>query len=198
MILYLETNFIMGAATGRDAEADSLLSVPTDRLRIVIPSVCIMEALSAYEDERKRRNRLSGHIDEQVSQLRRDVTSLHAESLLQALEQARLHNENLLNDIERRLVEVVRRLAVRADLINLTPKNCLAGTGLMDEPTDDLILTMILEHAAGCPQEPKALVTGNTKDFDADPVRGALAGAGIRFFATAKNFLGWLEAQGAS
>ena len=29
MILYIETNFLMGAATGREARADDLLRVPS-------------------------------------------------------------------------------------------------------------------------------------------------------------------------
>ena len=58
-ILYIETNFLMSIATGRDPDANHLLlSVPTS-VRIAIPAICCMEALSALEDEIKRRNRFA-------------------------------------------------------------------------------------------------------------------------------------------
>ena len=61
MILYLETNFIMGAAMGRDASADFLLRHTSAELRIALPAVCLMEAWSSFEDEQSlRMNRREG------------------------------------------------------------------------------------------------------------------------------------------
>jgi hypothetical protein len=37
------TNFVVGAARGRDRDADALLDLPGDTLRLALPSVCIME-----------------------------------------------------------------------------------------------------------------------------------------------------------
>lgn len=197
MIVYIETNFLMGAAMGRDDRWEALFDLPVERARVVMPSICLMEALSAFEDEQKRRNRFGNQIDEQLTQLRRDLTSFHATALLHALEQARVHNQNLANDIERRLMTVIERLTVRAELLPLNPATCLAGirSALIDEPTDSFILATILEHAASCADERKCLLTANTKDFDADLARAAIAAAEIKFFARTTNLLGWLASQ---
>lgn len=48
-ILYIETNFVVGAARGQDPDADALLGVPSKALRILLPSVCVMETLSREE-----------------------------------------------------------------------------------------------------------------------------------------------------
>ncbi len=97
MIVYIETNFLMGAAMGRDANAYELLEVPADELRIVLPSVCIMEAWSTFEQIKKARNQFKQTLDDQISQLRRDITSSHASSLLSHLERAAIDNGNLLS-----------------------------------------------------------------------------------------------------
>jgi len=72
----------MSIATGRDPDANNLLlNVPTS-VRIAIPAICCMEALSALEDEIKRRNRFANELTNQISQLKRDLTSPYAKSLL--------------------------------------------------------------------------------------------------------------------
>ena len=62
----------------------------------------------------------------------------------------------------------------------------MAGSGfhVMKEPTDDLVLNIILDHARKNPGEAKVLLTANTKDFDTPDVQNILQSAGInRFFA---------------
>ena len=39
------------------------------------------------------------------------------------------------------------------------------STALIPDPTDNLILTSILDHAAQFPADTKALLTDNTRDF---------------------------------
>ncbi|AGY60376.1 hypothetical protein GKIL_4130 [Gloeobacter kilaueensis JS1] len=73
--LYIETNFLMSIATGRDSASKELLGeIPTD-LKVAIPSVCCMESLSAFEDEKKRSNKFRGTLDNQIAQLSRDLSS---------------------------------------------------------------------------------------------------------------------------
>ena len=71
-ILYIETNFLISHATGRDARTDEILTRSPDRFRIVIPGVCFMEA---FEAEPKRHNRLVGDLQKQIGQSRRNVVS---------------------------------------------------------------------------------------------------------------------------
>ncbi len=56
VILYVETNFLMSVAMGREARGYDLLAVVLESVRIAIPSGCYMESFSAFEDEKKRRN----------------------------------------------------------------------------------------------------------------------------------------------
>ncbi|HEY9606215.1 MAG TPA: hypothetical protein V6C85_31705, partial [Allocoleopsis sp.] len=110
----------MSIATGRDSQAYNLLSTPPSSVQIAIPSICCMEALSALEDELKRRNRFENDLNLQLSQLRRDVTSPYAQSLLSHLAQSVIENRGLLNDVKERLFQALDRLAANAEIIPLT------------------------------------------------------------------------------
>lgn len=204
MILYLETNFIMGAAMGRDVSAASLLRLASAELHIALPAICLMEAWSSFEDEQKRRNFFRQTLDTQISQLLRDVTSAHAKALVQHLQQARTENFDLLNDIRDRLRDVQEKLAGRqagfpaAEFLPLTLSALAAdlAAGPTKDPTDNLILAVIQEHALQNPDEDKAFLSGNTRDFDTPEIRALLAAAGIRdYFARTDAFLGWFGSR---
>lgn len=62
VIVYVETNFLMSIATGRDLQAVSLLKDRVFSAHMAIPSICCMEALSVLEDELKRRNRFASEL----------------------------------------------------------------------------------------------------------------------------------------
>ena len=111
MKLYIETNFLMSIATGRDDLAFQLLENPPSSVAIAIPSICCLEVLSALEDEIKRRNRFANELNLQISQLRRDKTSLFAHSLWSLLEQSLNENRGFLNDIEYRLFQCLEKIA---------------------------------------------------------------------------------------
>jgi rRNA-processing protein FCF1 len=55
VIVYVETNFLMSVAMGREARGDDLLAAVSASVRVAIPSGCYMESFSAFEDEQKRR-----------------------------------------------------------------------------------------------------------------------------------------------
>lgn len=75
-VVYVETNFLMSIALGREARGSDLLAAVSTSVRVAIPSGCYMESFSAYEDERKRRHRFREELERQISQLRRDTTSV--------------------------------------------------------------------------------------------------------------------------
>jgi len=70
VILYVETNFLMSVAMGRETRGDDLLAAVSTSLRVVIPSGCYMESFSAFEDEQKRRYWFRAELDKQMVQLR--------------------------------------------------------------------------------------------------------------------------------
>jgi hypothetical protein len=195
VIVYVETNFLMSVAMGREAQGDELLASVSASVRIAIPSGCFMEAFSAFEDEQKRRNWFKGELEKQIGQLRRDTTSAHATSLQTRLEECRLINERLLIDVKDRLFQFVNRASGVVELIPVTAAvlRTAVGTTLIRDPTDNLILSTILDHAARFPADTKALLTDNTRDFATSEVETALTAAGIsKSFRTVANVLGWL------
>ena len=199
MILYVETNFLMSIATGRDSQAKTLLENPTASVQIAIPSICCMEAFSALEDELKRRNRFMDELKKQISQLRRDVTSSHAQSLLSHLEQSLIENEALLNDVENRLFQALDHLNAKAEMIPLTGdmlQESLDTRLINKDPTDNLILHCILNHARLHPRDIKVFLSANFKEFNTPEVQAALRNTGVnRYFSSTQDFLGWLETQ---
>src|SRR4028118_2269027 len=153
----------MSLATGRDPQAYNLLSTPPSSVRIAIPSICCMEALSALEDELKRRNRFENDLNLQISQLRRDVTSPYAQSLLFHLRQSVVENRGLLNDVKERLFQALNQLSANAEMLALTGdtlKESLITTLITTDPTDNLILYSILQDVRLYPTEVKVFLSG--------------------------------------
>jgi hypothetical protein len=195
IILYVETNFLMSVAMGRETKGNDLLAAITADFRVVIPSGCYMESFSAFEDEQKRRNWFKNELDQQIAQLRRDITSANAASLLSNLEQSRIANDKLLNDVLARLFTFVDQAAPRIDQLHPTPgiiHNAVTNM-LIPDPTDNLILHSILADAHARPADTKALLTGNTRDFSTPDVEAALKAAAInKHFTKVTAALGWL------
>jgi hypothetical protein len=199
VITYIETNFLMSVAMGREARGDDLLAAVSSSVRVVIPSGCYIESFSAFEDEQKRRNWFRNELDKQIGQLRRDTTSANAGTLVSRLEESRIANDQLLNDVQARLFQFVERAVDVFEQIQNTPSILRAAVGnmLIPDPTDNLILPSILDHAGRFPDAKKALLTDNVNDFDTPEVQAALATVGInRPFRTVTNLLGWLGSLG--
>lgn len=198
VIVYVETNFLMSIATGRDAQAVTLLKNTALSIDLVIPSICCMEALSALEDELKRRNRFASELNLQISQLKRDQASPYAKSLLSHLEQSLIENKALLNDIQDRLFDALDHLNIRAmivltaDMLQASMKIPLIEKDL----TDNLILHCILANADLQPNEIKVFLSSNTKDFGTQEVQEALRNAGVNhYFTRTQDLLGWLRSE---
>jgi len=196
VIVYVETNFLMSVAMGREARGDDLLAAVSGSVHVAIPAGCYMESFSAFEDEKKRRNWFKAELDKQITQLRRDTTSANAGELLKRLEESRIANDQLLNDIQVRLFQfvdraapVLERIPETADILRLA-----VGKLIIPDPTDNLILHSIIDHANRNPGASKALLTDNTKDFNTPDVHSALTAVGIlpRLFRTVTNVLGWI------
>ena len=204
MILYLETNFLAGFAVGRDAYAEALLGIQRGNLRVAIPAVCLMEAWSVYEDERRRRQAFENTLENQISQLHRDLTSIHADALRRHLQEARTENRSLLNAVRDRLRDVQEKLSGRQAgffAVELLPlmEAVLAqdiALGPTKDPTDNLILAIIMEHARRNQDEERVFLSGNTRDFGRPEIRALLSDAGVsEYFARTDAFLGWFESR---
>lgn len=177
MLLYLETNFLVGTAMGHESDAEKLLGLPRPPLRIALPDVCLMEAYSVLEDKKRDRNDFQAQIDRQITQLQRDSSSPHARSLLGTLQQARTDSNELYNDIEIRLHDILANISgfvfgfQPIEVLPVTPAALARNLNQsdLDEPTDNLILSIFLEHARSDPEPQKF---GNNI-LDAHAVKGS-------------------------
>ncbi|HLP88239.1 MAG TPA: PIN domain-containing protein [Nostocaceae cyanobacterium] len=207
-ILYIETNFLIAIAKGQDAQADILISQPPPSVRIFIPNICYIEAISVFKIEKQARKSFEDEMRKNIKEARRDLSSNHALSLCRSLEQAIIDNQSLLNDIENRLSRAIDRRTTNIKCIDLDngilqdtcqsmltqPETLLIRNDIMD----NLILQCILAHANSHIQEKKAFISGNSKDFDQPEIKEALQNAGIRYFTNTQHFLGWFNSRSSS
>ncbi|MEQ9238614.1 PIN domain-containing protein [Coleofasciculus sp. E2-BRE-01] len=189
----------MSICTGRDLLATTLLQNTPSSVQLVMPSICLMESLSALEKEQKYRRRFENELNLQISQLRRDVTSSHARSMLALLMESRTENEQLLAEIKMRLYQAINQISGKAELIALTPsmiQDSLTISLIDQDYTDNLILHCILHQARLYPTETQAFLSSNERDFGTPEVQAALGNVGItNYFSSTQVLLNWLQSQ---
>jgi hypothetical protein len=197
-ILYLETNFVVGFATGRSREADALLTGPIGPIQLTIPGVCFMEAFSVLNNEEKSVNNFKRSINVEIHEAKRNIVYPHFPSaLVKQLETALGARERTFNLYEGLLFAAIDGLCRTGEVIE-SPWTVVyksLHTILMEDPTDNLILTTILHHANSHPSTVKAFLSENSKDFEKVDVKNALQLAGVKYFRDATNCMGWLNAQ---
>lgn len=207
LILYIETNFLMAMAKGQDGAEDLLPNLPAS-VRLVIPSICFLEAIQTYITDKDKRLKFQAEMDKQINESKRDQTSGYAKSLIGHLGKARIDNERLINDIQNQLFDTIDQLINKAELINLNsnPIRYISATAIFqveallikNDIMDNSILQCIIEHSNLYPQAEKVFLSGNKNDFGKQEVREALSNAGIQYFITTKNFLGWFNSRSSS
>ena len=198
--LYLETNYLMGVATGRYPLAEDLLVKRPTSVLLAIPEVCYMEAIAAFESLQTRRNRFATALHDERMQLREGIHSPGALRLISQLETARLESTNLTNEFWDRLSSamdqlafVARGLPASAKIIRWSAKNQACA-----QPTDNLILHVIADHAAKR-KEAKTFFTANDRDFVSELPRRILGHAGIGpILNSYDGLVNWLASRGQS
>lgn len=194
VILYVETNFPVGIAKGQDSVAADLLARTPSSVRLVMPGICYMEALSVLKSEKKQRRKFRSELETQIREVGRDVVSRPARVLVPRLEDANIRLERLQNQVEDRLCLALDDLAKKAALIDLTAEMVQQSLrlGVLDDRTDNLILSCIVAHARSHPSERKAFLSANSTDFEQSAVGEILSDVGVKYFRQAGDFLGWL------
>jgi len=94
--LYVETNYPVGYAKGQDGFADGLVNPGLWPFRLAIPDICLMEALSVLNAERKTRRDFVEKLRYQIREAQRNQTSPDARSLQSHLEQAEISADRTL------------------------------------------------------------------------------------------------------
>ena len=195
-LVYIETNWIVGAVMGQEPEADELMASPS--VRLILPSVCVMEALKSFEGKRRARNELTSDIDREIKDVRRSTGIREARELATHLQEAKLQNDALLDQLYKRLDGWLARAVERAELLHPTSTDVTLACDLAliteGERADLLILTLIVRHARTEPGTSKALLTGDRRFGGV--AQSSLDDAGVRIFHQAKSVLGWAASQG--
>jgi hypothetical protein len=197
----------MSVAKGQDLLAEDLLLNPPASVSIFIPNICYIEAISTYKLEEKNALYFEEYITKKIRELRRDITSNHAQFLLQNLEQSLIENTALINDIKSRLYDAIENLNNNAQIISLDrssihelcqktlaePENLLVRNDIID----NLILQCIIGHAnsPNNSRQEKAFISENSKDFNTSGVKETLRNAGIRYFTSTQHFLDWFNSR---
>ncbi len=197
----------MSVAKGQDLLAEELLCNPPISVSLFIPDICYIEAISTYKLEQKNALYFDESIKKKISELKRDISSNHAKSLLHNLDQSLIENTELINDIKSRLYDAIEKLNNQAQIISLDssslkelcqttlaePENLLVRNDIID----NLILQCIISHANSLnnPRQEKAFISGNSKYINTSGVKKALRNAGIRYFTSTQHFLNWFNSR---
>jgi hypothetical protein len=96
-ILYVETNLILSIAKGQDVEAARLVQEGSIGFQLFIPSVCHMEALSAWVTEKKGRIKFHEELERNRREVDRDKTSPHTQDLSALLDWCKLNSVSYLD-----------------------------------------------------------------------------------------------------
>ncbi|MBO1065828.1 hypothetical protein FJR39_16555 [Dolichospermum flos-aquae UHCC 0037] len=205
LILYIETNFLMAVAKGRDLEAGQLLRNLSPLIRLAIPAICYVEVINTYRIDKQNQLKFQAEMEKQINEAMRDKISIHADLFKVSLERASIENLLLLNDVQDRLYEIINLLTENSEIINFDNNiikdisdNIFIETETLpikNDLMDNLILQCIVSHANQHPNNQKVFISGNTKDFGKKEVQEILNSATIKYFSNTKNFLGWLESQ---
>ena len=178
MILYVETNLILAIAKGQDPEAMELLQNQlATSVRIVIPSICYLEALVAFEEDRQRREGFRKTLDQQLNEARRDKTAQDSEALISALDDSLVRYGDLLNDVEARFQIAIQAMSLQFEMVHLTSQSLVSGLNERLLPgekqrRDNLVLHCILHHARQHPNERKVLLTNDALFWKDDSTTG--------------------------
>lgn len=199
VILYVETNLIMGIAKGRDIEAQNLLLNTPASVSIIVPSICFFEAKMTLMQEGKYNKLFFDSLNIQITEAERDKTSENAQLLYARLQQSLVSFQKRIDDTKQRFDFAYNQLVNIAEEIPLQlaaiqdglQRNVLQEKHLMDK----VILECIIQHARLRPDETKVFLSSNTQEFGKREVSDIFRDAGILYFSKTQNFLGWLQSQ---
>ena len=166
------------------------------KLKIITPSICCMESLSVLESERHNSNRFQNNLEAERSKLKGDINSQYSKDIQKCLEEAKIKNDARINDINIRLFDVLEWAGNNLEFIQLEPPILIDSLNqeYIPDPTDNLILHCILNHAKTSSYDKKVLLSGNSKHFGTKEIKQILDAAGVqKYFAKIAEFLEWLQ-----
>lgn len=197
-LVYIETNFLMSFAEGRDPATRSLLVNPPMGTQLLLPSICVMEALSRLEKERKAHAEFAKKMTERTNEYQRGVAWKDRDARTSSLAQAKSDVDYMFGQFEQQLLNVILGAGNRPlgmfDLDQSMIEDALGNRWIADR-TDNLILAAILGHTSLLGTiTPKAFLSEDYAAFGTNrEAKAAIQGAGIKYFRSAEACLGWLN-----
>lgn len=189
----------MSIAKGQDVEAQDLLFNTPASISIVIPSICFLEAHTTWQHFQKHDEDFIEKINNQISESKRDKTSINAQPTVWRLDQSKISFQDRTSDIRKRFDLTCSELASKAEEIPLEfaaiQESIVRGILEDKHLVDKIILECIIRHARLHPDITKVFLSANTKEFSQQQVTQLLQDTGIRYFSKTTNFLGWLQSQ---
>jgi hypothetical protein len=165
---------------------------------LAIPSVCFMEAFSVLNNQEKSFKDFRKVVEVQIHEAKRNIVFPDfPSSLVRHLEEALIEQKRTFDLYKGLLYTAINGLCRTGEVIESDWKVVYESllSVLIEDPTDNLILTTILHHAKSHPSVPKAFLSENWKDFDQANSKKALELAEVKYFRDAGNCMGWLNAQ---
>jgi hypothetical protein len=193
-VVYLETNFIVGAAKGQDLHVDALFKTGKP-IAFKLPAICCMEALSTLEHLRKQTARTMDTLKELSRDAKKDQSSTIAARWVGHIEKSRIDANSYQNQVQQRMLHLLGDLAGRVELIPLDTRMLLEHLydPVVPDPTDNLILTCIEFDAGRADPAPyRALLSGDRKAFESSDARRLLDRFAIRHFSSTESIVSWL------
>lgn len=199
MLVYIETNFILGISTGREVSADQLLSLINAERRLIIPSICFLEALVALEGQQKQLSNLIESLNIVISQVQRNPKLNNSDELTTLIASRNVANK-LLNqlkpDLSSAMQDVFRVIEVITPSVNNIQKTLNNPILIRDKAIrDNLILECISEHATAQSDTKKAFLSSNTKEFGCEEAQLALRTSGVIYFSNTNSVINWINSQ---
>ncbi|MBE9257285.1 hypothetical protein IQ228_07935 [Dolichospermum sp. LEGE 00246] len=87
----------MSIAKGQDSQAEDLLYNPPNSVKIFIPNICYIEAVSVYKLEKQEKLKFKRELELKITEIDRDKTSNYAPLLSQQLQETIITNNALRN-----------------------------------------------------------------------------------------------------
>ena len=196
-LLYVETNLLLGVATGRLRSLDGLFHDASSSVRLAIPAVSVMEAFTAGLREQATNREFSQRVRSRIEQIRESGQLPEFADMRARLEEALLFADRALVQVQSRLAAAVEISVRRFSVVQFEPADALAALNdvVCKQPTDNLILHTILRHAASDSDPSKAFFSQNLADFTINGGRDRLRSAGVAaLLATTEALDGWLAA----
>lgn len=187
--IYLETNFLMSASTGRTPEADELLSLP-ENVELAIPIVCFMELHKTFSYMRASELRFTEPFPKKIEKIGQDPNPRLRE-FTGALAAADAALFAYIDESARAMPDVVQRTAMRANLIT-SSREVLSRTGkrYLSDPTDDMIAGSVIEHAHKNPVSEMAFFSEDG-DFAKPSLVDAMRGVNVGRLDDISSCLAW-------